>query len=544
MSETKIWLNKPQRIANLVQAKEEYGVWGRGTGKTEGPMAMRSIHFANLMPRGATGMVGATYMQILTRTLPALEKGWQRYGYKPGIHYWIGKKPPKHLKIKDAIYNPRNPEHTIFWWNGHAFHFMSLDRPGLANGKTVDAIMGDEARFLNYNRYMDDIAPTNRGNREVFGHLAHHHAVTFYTDMPTDQTGKWILEKEKEMNRQQCTELLNLQLAYNNLEVVFDDPATPLPRKQFLKRKMRAIAEALNERRRGSIFYSEASSVANIAVLGEEQFKQWKRELKPHIYAASVLNKRIIHVENGFYPLLNLDKHTYDDFNYSYIDSIGLSLNRSAIPDSRFDNDINRQKGFDIALDYGASLNCVVTGQETSNEYRVLSSMFVKGDDRLEELMEKWINYYKHHPSAVKDVNFIYDHTAVGTDGLRIISYADAITSMLKKAGWKVKRINIGQQPKHDTRYRMWSMVFKEDDPRFKRIRINKTNCAQLLICLQRAGVIHVGKLYEKDKRDEKNKLIPQEETTHHTDAFDTLYIGKFKHKVGYAMPTTSLIMG
>jgi hypothetical protein len=537
----KIWLNKPQRIANLVMAKEEYGVWGRGTGKTEGPMANRSITLANMMPRGATGMVGATYMQILTRTLPALEKGWQRYGYKPDVHYWISKFPPKHLGIKSPIYNPRSPEHSIFWWNGHVYHYMSLDRPGLANGKTVDAIMGDEARFLNYNRYMDDIAPTNRGNREVFGHLSLHHAVTFYTDMPTDQTGKWILEKEKEMNRQQCTEILNLQLAYNKLKLEAKHPGTAAPRRQYLDRKMKSFAAALNELRKNSVFYSEASSLANIEVLGEDQFKQWKRELKPHIYKASVLNQRIIHVENGFYNLLDLDRHTYDDFNYSYIDSIGLSLNRNTIADCRFDADINKQRGLDISLDYG-TFNCIVTGQEQPIEYRVLSSMYVKDEERLQELMAKWIAYYMHHPT--KEVNYIFDHTAVGTDALRIISYADAVTDMLKKGGWKVKRINIGQQPKHDTRYRMWGMVFKEDDPRFKRVRINKTNCAQLLICLQRAGVIHVGKLYEKDKRDEKNKLMPQEETTHHTDAFDTLYLGRYKEKIGYAMPTTSLIMG
>src|SRR4051794_18065100 len=99
MNEQKLWLNTPQRRAWLIRAKEEYGVWGRGTGKTEGPIALRSIHNANIMPRGAHGLVGATYMQILTRTLPALEKGWQRYGYKPEVHYWIGKFPPKHLQI-------------------------------------------------------------------------------------------------------------------------------------------------------------------------------------------------------------------------------------------------------------------------------------------------------------------------------------------------------------------------------------------------------------------------------------------------------------
>jgi hypothetical protein len=538
----KIWLNKPQLKSNLIMAKDEYGVWGRGTGKTEGPMALRSIHFANTMPRGATGLVAATFMQALTRTFPALEKGWQRYGYKPGVHYWPFTRPPKQLNIPDPVYNPRDSSQSIFWWNGHVFHLMSLDRPGLANGKTVDAISGDEAKLMNYDRYMDDIEPTNRGNKELFGHLAHHHGSTFFTDMPTDQSGKWILEKEKEVNHKQITDIINLQLAYNQMELEAAHPRTTKPRQDYLYRKMRGLAAALNELRRGSVWYSEASSLANIEVLGEQQFKDWKRKLKPHIYQAAILNKRIIHVENGFYPLLNLDKHCYDNFNYNYIDSIGLHLNRDMVPDCRFDADVDKVKPLDISMDANARHNCIATGQERVDMYRVLHYLFVKGDDRIQELMALWVAYYKHHPT--KQVNFYYDHTFVGTDGLRIKSYADVITQILKDAGWKVKRVNIGQQPLHDTRFRMWGTILKEDNLQFKPVRFNRTNCAQLLISMQRAGVIKIGNKHQKDKRDEKNTLIPPEDTTHGSDAIDTLIIGINRHKVGYAMQSSSLIMG
>ena len=59
--EVPMWFNKPQQRSLLTLCKEEYGVWGRGTGKTQGPIAYRTSHAANLMPRGATGIIGATY---------------------------------------------------------------------------------------------------------------------------------------------------------------------------------------------------------------------------------------------------------------------------------------------------------------------------------------------------------------------------------------------------------------------------------------------------------------------------------------------------
>ncbi len=540
----KIWLNKPQRESHLVNAHEHYHVWARGTGKTEGPIALRSLNIQNKMPRGATGMVAATYMQILTRTLPPLEKAWQRYGYMPDVHYWVGKFPPKNLKIPKAIYHPRSPEHSIFHLNGHVTHFMSLDRVGLSNGKTVDSIHGDEARFLNYQRYIDDIAPTNRGNREIFGHLSEHHSVTFCTDMPADQSGKWILDKEREVNKSLITQIINIQLEYNRYDVEINHPATTQPRKVYLARKMKDYAFALNELRKGSVFYSEATSLANIEVLGEDQFRQWKREMKPAIYERAILNKRIIQVEKGFYPLLDLERHTYDDgYDYSFIDSnLALIRQPGFTQDSRYDADIRKDKPLDIAFDSNGYFNCCCIGQEHSKEYRILNAFYVKDEDRLEELCHNVTNYYRHHPTKV--INFFYDHTYVGTDATRVYSYADLIAKLFTAKGWKVNMLHIGMQPRHDTRYRMWGAVLKEDDRRIMRVRINKTNCAQLLVALQRAAVRQGSKGFEKDKRDEARiHAVPPEEATHFTDAFDTLYIGKYKHQIGYTMPTMELIM-
>ena len=540
--EIKIWLNKPQRTSQLIGAKEEYGVWGRATGKTQGPIAQRSAHAANLMPRGATGIVGTTYVQLLDRTLPPLIKAWEKLGYETNVHFWVRRRPPESLGIPAAIYPVLNPEHSIFWWNGHVFHLISQDRPGLANGKNLDAIICDEARFLNHDRYMDDIAPTNRGNREIFGHLAEHHMITMFTDMPTSPKGKWIFEKAKQVDHEKIQQIINLQLEYNKMAVVSAGKSVSTNKRNYLSRQLHNYAYVLNELRRDSVWYGEASSLDNIEILGEDQIKQWRREMMWPVFQASILNKRTVHTENGFYSLLDPDVHGYDDVDYGYVESIGIHVPHGTLNDCRKDRDLIKNKPLDIAMDYNAAINSLVVAQETDQFFRVLKSMFVTNQEKkiLPDLIDDFCSYYSYHNCQV--VNYYFDHTAVGSDSTRLESLADIVCNQFIKRGWTVRRFYIGQQPRHDTRYRLWQSVLKESNRQFKPIRFNRENCKSVLTSMQLAGV-RVGKNgFEKDKRSEANKLIPQEDATHLSDAMDTLYIGKFQHHYGYQNPITELI--
>ena len=320
-----MYFNKPQQRSILTMCKEEFDVWGRGTGKTQGPLAYRTIQAANAMPRGATGLVGLTYMQLLDRTLPPLMKAWENFGYYEGLYYWVRRRPPKEYKIPDAIYPVLHPEHTIFWWNGHAFHLISQDRPGSANGKTVDAIAGDEVRFLNHKRYMDDIAPINRGNREIFGSRPEHHMVTMCTDMPTDPKAKWILDKKDLMDTKKIAQIVNFQLEVQRLEQQFYLSETT-ESKRYYRRKRNEYVRVLNALRANTVYYSEASSLDNLEILGVDTIKQWRREMLWPVFRAAILNENVIAVTNGFYHLLDTDHHCYSLYDYSYIESMGLYL--------------------------------------------------------------------------------------------------------------------------------------------------------------------------------------------------------------------------
>ncbi|KAA8483758.1 hypothetical protein BDE36_1778 [Arcticibacter tournemirensis] len=554
VTETKqIWLNKPQKLSRLIQAKEEYGVWGRATGKTDEPIAHRSSLGANVMPRGTTGIVAETYAQLLDRTLPPLFKAWEKFGYQRGKHYWVRERPDKRFKIDDPIYKALDPQHYIYWWNGHVFYMISQDRSGLANAKSLDAVVADEVKFLNFDQYSEEVAPANRGNDELFGHFAEHHMVTMYTDMPTKNSGKWILEKANLVDHDMVAQVISIQIEYYKMVQEYNHPRTTKPRKIYLARKITNYYIALNELRRGSggdddpglVWYSEASTLENIQILGVKKINQWMRELKQHVFDQSILNLKNIGTPDGFFHMLDAEYHGYTSYDYNHIDSLGLYLPNGLIKDCRKDGDLVKGKALDIAMDYNAAIKSLVVGQDKQKFYATLNSMFVLGDEGkvLTDMVDEFSLYYEYHKHSCNVVNYYYDHTAMGTDSTRLETLADVVCSRLVLKGWSVNRHYIGQQPEHDVRYRLWEEVFAEKDPKFKPARFNRDNCEQLLISMNQTGVYKIGNKHKKVKTTERkgSKVRPQD-APHLGDAWETLYIGRFRTEYGYEDPLLDMV--
>ncbi|MGJ1295535.1 hypothetical protein ACR777_15115 [Sphingobacterium spiritivorum] len=468
-------------------------------------------------------------------------KSWERLGYIENIHFWVRKRPPASLKIPSAIYPVLHPEHSITWYNGHVFHLISQDRPGLANGKNVDAIIADEARFLNHPRYMDDIAPINRGNIEYFGKLPEHHMVTMFTDMPTDPKGRWILEKEEQMDKDVVNQVVVLQAELNKIEIKYNQ-STDLSTRKYLYRRIKEYNLVLGYLRKDLVFYSEASSLDNIQILQEGQIRQWRRELIWPVFKAAILNERTITTENGFYHLLDSDHHCYTKFDYTHIESQGLYLPEGLVKDCRNDADVIKGKPLDISMDYNSKIKSLVCGQETRKFYRILKSMYVKREDSkvLDDLIDEFCAYYSYHDTH--HVVYYYDHTANVTDSTRLETLADLVAKRFEENKWSITRVYIGQQPLHATRYRMWEGILSERGGSFIPVRFNKENCDALLTSMQQTGV-RIGKNgFEKDKRPEQNSAVKPEDAPHLGDAMDTLYIGKYNTTYGYSNPITDLI--
>lgn len=474
-----IKLNLPQLI--IANATQPDIVWegGRGGGKSTS-IADRIKNLVHQMPRASGVIVGETYGQILTRTLPSTISGLERLGYYKDYHYFIGRKPPKSWKWNEPYEPPANYDHYMIWYTGAGFHLVSQDRSGSGRGLNTDFIIGDEAALLDFEKLFNDVLATNRGNLHRFSNCPLHHSTFFCSTTPMTTKGKWMFKIEEEAKQN--------------------------PDK---------------------ILYLRSSATHNINNLGKKFFSENKKRLPRIIYDAEILNIRPGKIEGGFYPQFSEKKHTHVAINYNYMDSMQFSFKENGEMDCRQDADLLLDAPIDIAMDYGASINVIVSGQMNKNAYKVLNCLFLKTPHLVPHVVEKFCAYYKYHRN--KTVNYYYDHTAIGHDGGRAETYEEQVTNTLAKNGWKVNKQNLGQAPAHDTKYRFWGRVLSEES-NYPHVTFNRNNCKYLIISIHHAPVKQTSKGFEKDKGSERKADVDQAEATHPSDACDTLIFGVLKN--------------
>jgi len=460
----------------MAQQENVFLEWSRGTGKST-VLAKKMVDFAVDMPRSSIALVGATYSQILTRTLPSTIQGLELLGYKKDVHYFVGRKAPASWKWPEAYQPPLNYEHAIHWYTGTTFHMISLDMANGGRGLNVDGVIGDEAALFDYDRLFANVLATVRGNLDRFRGNPLHQNSLFASSVPMTVKGKWLLKMEAE--------------------------AKTDPKK---------------------ILYLRADSMHNYRNLGPKWFRDNKRIMTPMIYNAEIRNIRPGKLENGFYPQFKDDRHCRDDFNNGYLMGLDWDTKKAMEAGCRADGDLVTGQPLDIACDYGASFNGVVTGQEAYREYRYLSAMHRLSPHLIDEVIEDWCKYYQWHNCRI--VNYYYDQTAKG--GGHSETFKDMVVRVLVKNGWTVNEIDIGAVPSHHDRYLFWGIAHQEKDSRLPVFRYNTTNCKWMVLSINNAGVLQGRNGFEKDKRPERNKREDQSETTHYSDAHDTLGYAKF----------------
>ncbi|QYC50723.1 terminase large subunit [Microcystis phage Mae-Yong924-2] len=526
----KVHLNGPQMLSYLVTAAINILVWGRGTGKSEGALSMFSLQNVLAMPRGNGGLLGTTYEQLLTRTLPPLISGWERMGYKMGVHFFLRGFAPEKYKWPRAYRAPVKAEHYIHWYNGHGMYLVSQDRAGTSNGLSIDWGAGDEAKLLNKVRLDQEFMLTIRGNAHHFGHLSNHGSVMFTSDMPTTSGGKWLLDYEQRMDRDTISAILGIQVKLAELRDMLAS-CNPAQKKK-LSRDINRYHHYLNELRKDTVYFSMASTLDNIQALGLGPIKLFREMLSDLDFQTSVLNKKILQVKDGFYGLLDPEVHGYYNSNYSFIDSLEHDFMHFHQRDCRWDGDLLPDKPICMASDYNAKINSMVVGQLLNNQkdFRFLNTLYVKHPYRLKDLVEKFAAYYKHHPT--KHVRYFYDHTALqGNNAATSKTFLEEYVEELHRHGWTVEKIYIGQAPGHNSRYMFWQNTFGGDDPNILGFSYNRQNCEAMEISMQQAALKLNKNGYEKDKKPETDDKTPPEEATHISDAADTLWWGINKNR-------------
>ena len=512
-----------------IDAKRSMMVMPRGTGKSEKILAKRAIDCITKMPRCRIALVGVSYAKLLENVLPAIVKGFESYGWKRNEDFWIRERPPKRLGIPPPYVGSLKSEHTLYFKNGSVLSLISQDREGSANSMTLHGVIGDELKLLDKPSLDSEIAAANRGDEYLFPDCPLFHSEAYTTDMPTEKESMWILEQDALNDTENVQLLLDIQLEIWELSEELLTVA-PVRRKGILK-EISNLQALWDQLRAVTFWYYEPKGHDNVDGFGKANIVRLYRTLPDFVFKTSILNIRPFLTADAFYPDLK-KSHSYilGATNYSLIDSVPFEQLKE-LDDCRKDADLDHSRPLSIGMDFGASISCLVVGQKFGKKLRVQNAMYVKHPQRLGDLLEQFCHYYRTFKT--KRVKFYYDHTAIGTNAQTKVTYADDVESALTKEGWKVERVYIGKTASPMRRYEMWGRSLRGGDEHTPETIFNRLNCVYLLTAMRLARLKQGTQRYEKDKSDERKlSTIDQRETTHFTDAVDTLLVGETKHNL------------
>ena len=523
MSEKKIYFNKPQRLTQLIGANTTVIVAGRRTGKTDSIAAPFVLRNMQRMPGSTGGIVVPTFKHGLTNTLPGLLAAWKRWGFLQGIHYVVGRKPPK--SFKRPIIEPNDYEHVISFYNGSIAVIISQDRPGSSNSLTLSWLLVDEAKFIDYQKLKDETLPANGGIKSYFGKHSFNHSIMILSDMPQTQKGSWFLHYRDKMDDDLIKTIEGtVYEIWRTKERIRSLNARGEQVPPYLKGYLRRLDTSLNKMRSVAVYYREYSSIENLQLLGENYIKQMKRDLTPLTFQTSILCQRIGIAKDGFYSSMK-EAHKYNASDFAYLDTLGYDFDPAAI-DCRADADVDPDAPICIGMDYNANINWIVAGQPKGRRLNVIKSFYVKFERKIPALVDDFCRYYAEHRN--KTVVFYYDATALGSNyAVNEQDFRWVIAHEFERHGWQVEAVYIGNPMRHDEKYLLINQGFAGKQrlmPFF-----NRQNNDDLILAIQAAGVTRGRNGFRKDKGGEK--LAESEEDllehrTDGTDAFDTLYIG------------------
>jgi hypothetical protein len=507
------FFNRMQREAMIISANNEYYVCSRGTGKSEGLDARFILRNVWSMPGSTGALISPSYAKAWGNTLPAICHALREWGYIQNVHYYVGRKAPESANFK----NPRREPLREAWgncfhfWNGTVLVILSFSQGMSANSMSLDWIIGPEAKFLDYDKIKSEVNPANRGNSNDFGYSTWHHSVMYTTDMPTSKKGRWILEKEKEIDGAHISLIRRLYKELKHCERLPD-------RTKHVERQLSSLRKDLDlarkyqppkdrtqgKKREYTVFYGEYDIFDNLEVVGEDYIWQMHRDSPTLIFRTAFLNERLFKVSNCFYSGLDDDLHFYIPPDSGLNQQI-LKHQNNCLPDT----DLDYNAPLYVAFDSNAAISSAAIAQvnQSKREMNTINSMFVKTPLKLQDLVQKICDYYA--PKLNKDVVFYYDQTFTWTSGNNPESYADTIIRYFEQNGWEVTPVYIGTQPRHDWRHQQIDLAFK-NDPSLLFPRFNLYNNEYLKIAMEQTGVRPGKYSFEKDKSNEATPDTPQ----------------------------------
>lgn len=527
MSLNKVYFNPAQRKVMAVGAKSSCIIGARAIGKSEGIDSVELLDNVRLMPRSLGGIITPTYTKLLRNTLPAVKHGLARLGCFEGVHYVVGKTPPK--SFRRPYISPSTWDNCMLFWNGACAQFISQDGVMSANSMSLDWVLGFEAKFLDKGKIDNEVTPANRGNKQYFGQCHKHHGVHYSTDRPTLESGRWVLEQRGLMDEEILRCVIDTYDMFSRYKQQQSEANSESSR-SYYGNLIAKTRKDLNFFRQHLFYYDEFSSLDNIDVLGVEWFFDMKRTLPPYVFMISILNMDMRKVSDCFYPHLSETHHVYTPPNSDFVLKHDFAEIKKEFRNCLTDGDLRFDLPLIISLDYNAPINNLVVGQHIDNEVKTLITFYVKSPRKLADLVQVFCDYYQAF--VCKDVVYYYDSTANWETASQSEKYFETVVRVLERNRWNVTSLHIGQPERHDIKYTIFAEGFG-GNPEFPYPSFNKYNCEELLIAMGQAKCKITRNGFEKDKSLEKkpdSQQHPDEYKTHITDSWDTLYLGCLNH--------------
>lgn len=570
MIEENVWeedilVNPAQLQYLLLGGKSKTAIFSRGSGKSFicGAEIDENVR---IMPRGITTLTQATYGQALTKTLPSSFKMLEMLGYakwdpvlKRG-DYVVCRQPPPHFYLPHE--QILSFEHCITFSNGHILYILSQDSN--SRGPNADYNITDEALTLDKKKFDQEVAPTNRGNENIFGKispkpLGKHHGNTFFSSMPYTSDQKWLLESAKYYEEEKGIRLFEVWNKMVRLQMQLIEAAEQKETSLFrdiwneVCRMRKTITPFVSEK--GHLFIL-GSIFDNLQNVGMSYILNQKRLMDALSFMIEILNYYVEKIDDCYYRIE--DHHLYyNAVNSSFIRDFAEDTDfdwkkLGDNNDSRRDLDCDPNRALEITTDWGSVAAFMEVAQERNFDFRTgmlsqrsidnnINEFFVKRDEvpdtMINALVDQFCRYYRNH--ATKRVIFYRDRYGDARRANSKKSYNEIAIDRLISKGWSVEqKVHRGMEPPQHDKYLLWASILAEKDPKFPIKRFNASKCKYTLISMNNTRVIESSDgRFEKDKRSERRKSVLPEEATHFGDAVDKRVWTKYGHLIGKKRP-------
>lgn len=553
----KSFMNWLAQISALTMTRIFIMIAGRGSGKTTDLLCERFLEMAYDMPGAPVVWVSDTYTNLHKNVLQTLTDALESKGYKRGIHYVLGEKPPEFTAVQKATIDPAIREHfwkpynnlvtykqTMVFYTGFNVTFGSLDNPASLAGRSYVHVFGDEVKYFKEAK-IGNLLKAVRGYKAKYGKSVFYRGRTFTTDMPnTANIGEydWILKQGSRMRKTALMLVLKAAFIVNDslnelLAAKESGNTEEIIKKQRTYERWVERWTAARSSDEASTFYYIASSYVNVDILTPEWFDD-EEATDLGDFNTAVLSMRA-GLESGdrFYSTI-APNHFYTDGNDPYwAEQFGINEE----PDCRILKYLDMNKALDGGMDFGNMNSLSIAQDDGKKYYRILKFHYVLSPDWLEDLAREFRRFYKPHKQKV--INLYYDRAAnnykkakqdLASQFKKAMEWED-VDGTPVKTGWKVVLCSEGQgNIGKNEEYNFMQQLFNNTNRALPNVLIDMYNCKPLKCSLEVTKTQkNASGQIEKDKRTEKLpiKRLPLE-SSNPSDSFKYLLMTRRNRKL------------